>query len=100
VFAVSYLIACGDTAKYVDEQVHSVFVNVFGGITAKYVDEDRMNLFVAQDYIKAIGHNLCVSTATDVQEVCWFYIAMFLTGVSDNVQGGHDQTSTVADDTN
>src|SRR5699024_952138 len=68
------------------------------GDTNENVYEYGIDLFVAQNHIQSIGHNLCVSTATDIEEVCWFNVAMVFTGVGNHVQGGHNQAGTVTND--
>src|SRR5699024_7809784 len=73
---------------------------VAGSNTAKDVYEYGVDLLVTQDHVETIGHDLCVSATTNVQEVGWFDVAVVFPGVCDDVQCGHNQSGTVTNNTN
>src|SRR5699024_9644121 len=73
---------------------------VAGGNATENVYEYGINLFVTQDHIQSIGHDLCVSTATDVEEVGWFDVAVVFSSVGNDVQCRHDQAGTVTNNAN
>src|SRR4051812_30021856 len=68
------------------------------GDAAEDVDEHGLDLGVAQDDVDPVGHPLGRGAAADVEEVRRLHAAVLLAGVRDDVEGGHDQARTVADD--
>src|SRR5699024_4868191 len=69
-----------------------------GGDAPEDVDEHALDLLVAEDHVQARGHDLGRRTAADIQEVRRLDPAVPLARVGDDVEGGHDQPCTVADD--
>src|SRR5699024_10979557 len=73
---------------------------VAGGNAAEDVDKDGLDLHVAQDHLKTIGHDFRICTAPDVEEVCWVGLTRkTLAGIGNNIQRGHHKTCTIADNT-
>src|ERR1039458_6310997 len=72
------------------------------GDATKNVDEHGLDLLVAQDDVKAVGHDLSRRTAADVEEVGRLRMIAWpselLTGVGHTVKGRHDKPRSVAND--
>src|SRR6478609_3133665 len=71
---------------------------VAGGDAAEDVDEHRLHLGVVEDDVEAVGHDLRVGAAADVEEVRRLHAAVLLAGVRDDVEGAHHEARAVADD--
>src|SRR5690606_20750803 len=68
------------------------------GDATEDVDEDRLDLWVIQDDVKAVSHDLSRCATTNVKEVGRLDRSVVLASVGNNVQGRHNQASTVTDD--
>ena len=71
---------------------------VTGGDAAEDVDEHAPDLLVVDDHVEAVGHDLGVGAAADVEEVRRLHATVRLPGVRDHVERRHDQARAVADD--
>src|SRR5512145_157746 len=81
------------------ERVHdAVGHGVTRGDATEDVHEDALDLRVVQDDVQAVGHHLGRGATTDVEEVRGLHAGVLLTGVGDDVEGGHHEARAVADD--
>src|ERR1051326_1038637 len=81
------------------QRVHdAVGDRVAGGDAAEDVDEDAAHRRVGQHDLQPVRHHLGRGAAADVEEVRRPDPTELLAGISDNVQGRHDQAGAVADD--
>ena len=62
------------------------------------VDENRLHTGVAQNDFQPVGHYLCRSATADIEEVSWRHATEFLTGVGNDIKGGHHQSGAISDD--
>ena len=88
----------GFVAEHLERLDDAVGDRVTGGDAAEHVDEHALDLAVVEDDVETRSHHLGRRAAADVEEVRRLDAVVVLTGVGDDVEGGHDQARAVADD--